>query len=704
MDDEAFLDDEIYDDDSPDHHPVDDDDLGVLGGLARPPDPSVDAPDLQPASCFTPEYLAALAGTDNLEACTFLEMRADTTDEDLSGVGRLMPALSQLRLSNSVLPEMRAFGSAFQRLTVLWIARSEVEDLAGVASLVDLRELYAAFNEVSDVAPLAELDHLRVIDLEGNCVEDPDAPDYLGMCPRLSSLSLEGNPLSRRTYYRRIVCRAIPRLRVLDDRDVDDAIDRMEIPDGLEDEEGPEPNADDANGAMYADDPDPVASAAAAFRSLDTSAELAMVTEGIKYAAVGIDDPDAVLTRDEVTGELSVELSDAPLGGDFFSGGEQRCGDGFPGSKPGSGYPPPRPGSSRPGSSRPGSSRPGSSRPGSRPGSGGSAGGARPPTASLVRANSLGAALRGALGNAGSSRPGTAVASLSRPGTAASSRSGSGSRPGTAASWGARAASRPSTASRPSSRERPGTARSAGSRPGTASAEGWASAGFGGGEDTSSLFWRKNKQKETRAGLADRGDVAEGGGRADEGASALTTGEGMLVGNPAKLLSRRRRGNEEERRGGVGVKGGKGDGNGDGDGEATDEDIIAALRRWKIETAETMSRFDDDEADEDARRDETRDETQNVVPQPPKWTPQPPPGIPPQRPPGMRPQPPGEGGGPRRPNGRVATGGRAARAAAAAAAKSTGPETGVILSRQNPKPRAASETSGGGVDRLVLEG
>ena len=386
MDDEAFLDDEIYDDDSPDHHPVDDDDLGVLGGLARPPDPSVDAPDLQPASCFTPEYLAALAGTDNLEACTFLEMRADTTDEDLSGVGRLMPALSQLRLSNSVLPEMRAFGSAFQRLTVLWIARSEVEDLAGVASLVDLRELYAAFNEVSDVAPLAELDHLRVIDLEGNCVEDPDAPDYLGMCPRLSSLSLEGNPLSRRTYYRRIVCRAIPRLRVLDDRDVDDAIDRMEIPDGLEDEEGPEPNADDANGAMYADDPDPVASAAAAFRSLDTSAELAMVTEGIKYAAVGIDDPDAVLTRDEVTGELSVELSDAPLGGDFFSGGEQRCGDGFPGSKPGSGYPPPRPGSSRPGSSRPGSSRPGSSRPGSRPGSGGSAGGARPPTASLVRA------------------------------------------------------------------------------------------------------------------------------------------------------------------------------------------------------------------------------------------------------------------------------------------------------------------------------
>ena len=153
------------------------------------------------------------------------------------------------------------------------------------------------------------------------------------------------------------------------------------------------------------------------------------------------------------------------------------------------------------------------------------------------------------------------------------------------------------------------------------------------------------------------------------------------------------------------------DGEGNGDGGATVEDIIAALRRWKIEMAETFSRFNDQKADEDAMEvefQETRpanlanlEDLADLEP-PPRFIPQPPPGMRPQPPPGMRPQPPGEGGGPRRPNGRVATGGRAARAAAAAA-KSTGPETGVVLSRQNPKPRAASETSGGGVDRLILE-
>ena len=119
--------------------------------------------------------------------------------------------------------------------------------------------------------------------------------------------------------------------------------------------------------------------------------------------------------------------------------------------------------------------------------------------------------------------------------------------------------------------------------------------------------------------------------------------------------------------------------------------------------AETFSRFNDQKADEDAMEvefQETRpanlanlEDLADLEP-PPRFIPQPP---------KFTPQPPGEGGGPRRPNGRVATGGRAARAAAAAAAKSTGPETGVVLSRQTPKPRAASETSGGGVDRLILE-
>ena len=732
MDDAAFLDDEIYDDDDLGHHAADDDDVaGILAPRAEDDATALgEAMDLFPASCFTPEYLSELAGTADLASCAFLEMRADTTDEDLSGVGRLMPALTQLRLGNSVVPSFRAFGSAFQRVTVLWISRSEVRDLTGVASLVDLRELYAAFNDVTDVAPLAELDHLTVVDLEGNRVDDPDGPDYLGMCPRLETLSLEGNPLSRRAYYRRLVCRAIPRLAVLDDRDVDPELDRMEIPEGLEDrmigEEEAGEGGGEGDGTVGARATAGASATAAVFNSsaargsgvagvaalrkggaasggslaatpLDTSVELALVTEGIKYAAVGIDDPDAVMVRDEVTGDLSIELAE-----DFL-------GPSLPGSLDVSLDRGARPGSSRPGSSRPGSAA-GSSRaagaagPGAPAASGAASSGpsSRPPTAgggALARSNSPARSSAAPPGPArdralGRPCPRSRVRARRRR-RAAAGRGPPGRAPPRAGPRVARgparrrrrARARRRSSSRPGSRERPGTA---------SSADGWgggAPLGAFAGADTETLFWRKNKQKETRAGLAERGDSAEGaamrGGAGDPGAddawddaaSALTTGEGMLVGNPAKLLSRRKREATAARGGAPGAGGGGGEAE-DLAGEEADlaeeEDMLERLREWKIEMAETFSRAHQDETVamemefEEEEEDEPPPAPPKPKPDPPRFAPQPP-KFAPRAPPGAA--------NPRRPKGRVAA------ARAAPAIDTTGPETGVVLSRQNPAPR-----------------
>ena len=121
--DEAYEDEDVYDDDEPGYHPVDDDepdlDLNAPGlDIAGGPDGATDW-DLG----LTEDRLAELAGTDDLATCSHLEIRADATRDDLSGIGRAMPALARLRLSSSVVPAARAFGSAFQRLQVLWIAR-----------------------------------------------------------------------------------------------------------------------------------------------------------------------------------------------------------------------------------------------------------------------------------------------------------------------------------------------------------------------------------------------------------------------------------------------------------------------------------------------------------------------------------------------------------------------------------------------------
>ena len=179
------------------------------------------------------------------------------------------------------------------------------------------------------------------------------------------------------------------------------------------------------------------------------------------------------------------------------------------------------------------------------------------------------------------------------------------------------------------------------------SAEGW---GFGGDSLQDSLFWKKNRVKETRAGLADRGDSADGGG------SKLTIGAGTLVGNPAKLLSRRKK---EAPVDAIGIED-------DSDGAGEKDDILAQLRKWKIEMAESFSRF---QLGRDMELEFEVPEEREAMPAPPRFTP---------APPKMVPHPPPPRGGRPRPGGRSVKG---------------------VESR----PRSAVETSSGGVDRLVLE-
>lgn len=55
------------------------------------------------------------------------------------------------------------------------------------------QELYVSYNSVADLSPLCLLERLELLDLEGNNVEDLGQVRYLQLCPRLATLTLEGN-------------------------------------------------------------------------------------------------------------------------------------------------------------------------------------------------------------------------------------------------------------------------------------------------------------------------------------------------------------------------------------------------------------------------------------------------------------------------------------------------------------------------------
>ncbi|XP_045677062.1 leucine-rich repeat-containing protein 56 isoform X1 [Phyllostomus hastatus] len=178
--------------------------------------------------CLSPARLRTLAQVDDLRLVTVLEMCVDTREHSLGNFGLHLPNLSQLKLSDSRLGSVRDLGTSLGHLQVLWLARCGLADLDGIGCFPALQELYASYNDLSDLSPLCLLEQLEVLDLEGNGVEDLGQVRYLQLCPRLATLTLEGNLVCLRPRpsdqapqgynYRAEVRKLIPQLQVLDER------------------------------------------------------------------------------------------------------------------------------------------------------------------------------------------------------------------------------------------------------------------------------------------------------------------------------------------------------------------------------------------------------------------------------------------------------------------------------------------------------
>ncbi|XP_044895706.1 leucine-rich repeat-containing protein 56 isoform X7 [Felis catus] len=142
---------------------------------------------------LSPARLRALAQVDDLRLVGMLEMCVSTRESSLGNFGVHLPNLSQLKLNGSRLGSVRDLGTSLGRLRVLWLARCGLTDLDGIGCFPALKELYVSYNNISDLSPLCLLEQLEVLDLEGNSVEVLEQVRYLQLCPRLATLTLEGN-------------------------------------------------------------------------------------------------------------------------------------------------------------------------------------------------------------------------------------------------------------------------------------------------------------------------------------------------------------------------------------------------------------------------------------------------------------------------------------------------------------------------------
>jgi hypothetical protein len=141
----------------------------------------------------------------------------DPDEYNLSVAGEKLPNIERLKLNNSKISMIRDLGTGWKNLRVLWLSRCGLEDVQGLSALPNIREMYLSFNDIVDITPIADLEFIEILDLESNRVEDIDSVEYLGMCRELTQLTLEGNPVHERPYYRSRVATQIPQLQTLDD-------------------------------------------------------------------------------------------------------------------------------------------------------------------------------------------------------------------------------------------------------------------------------------------------------------------------------------------------------------------------------------------------------------------------------------------------------------------------------------------------------
>ncbi|KAL8170143.1 UNVERIFIED_CONTAM: hypothetical protein K2H54_064614 [Gekko kuhli] len=94
-------------------------------------------------------------------------------------------------------------------------------------SISKKKELYVAYNNIADLSPVSLLEHLEILDLEGNSIEDIGQVQYLGLCTKLTTLTMEGNLICLKPSpqssevpdynYRAEVNKLIPHLKSLDE-------------------------------------------------------------------------------------------------------------------------------------------------------------------------------------------------------------------------------------------------------------------------------------------------------------------------------------------------------------------------------------------------------------------------------------------------------------------------------------------------------
>lgn len=111
----------------------------------------------------------------------------------------------------------RAKTDEVDRIKVLNVCGSSLQDIDVLRQLRNLEILSLSVNDIEDIQPLKDLSNLRELYLRQNSISDVQQILHLRGLKRLKTLNLTQNPICRDPNYRRFVISSLPSLAELDD-------------------------------------------------------------------------------------------------------------------------------------------------------------------------------------------------------------------------------------------------------------------------------------------------------------------------------------------------------------------------------------------------------------------------------------------------------------------------------------------------------
>ncbi|XP_034656817.1 leucine-rich repeat-containing protein 9 [Drosophila subobscura] len=171
------------------------------------------------------ELLRRVTQRTDLEAVETVRLRVISYTISLSRLSLFLPRLQNLDLSGSVLSSLRDLGYGLLQLTNLNISNCGLNSFDGTSGLPAIKVLIADGNMIQRVDPLVELSQLRVLRARNNRISELGLLSFLGMCPLLMEVELQGNPVCRLPLYRDMLRRSVTTLQLLDGNTLNTAAD-----------------------------------------------------------------------------------------------------------------------------------------------------------------------------------------------------------------------------------------------------------------------------------------------------------------------------------------------------------------------------------------------------------------------------------------------------------------------------------------------